>query len=71
MLRRNINVDTGLVNGATGQIVGFRYLDDSTKKVIKSLVVKFDAIEQEQCIERVTAEFELTKVLKILQNTRK
>jgi hypothetical protein len=58
MLRRNINVPGGLVNGATGSVVSF---SPPTGR-IDFINVKFDAEETgEQAIPRVSADFELTK----------
>jgi hypothetical protein len=59
MLRRNLNVSLGLVNGAIGTITGFLRKNDSNE--IQKIRIKFHNVEEEQFIERFVADYEQQK----------
>ena len=66
MLKRNKNVDAGLVNGSVGTVVGFNSTQQDNR--VHSVAVKFENIESVINIERDSASFE---VLKSVYYTRK
>jgi len=55
ILRRNLNVELGLVNGAIGTVTGFVRIG----MAIISVAVKFDELPDSRLIERVSADFEI------------
>ena len=57
MLRRNIDVTLGLVNGAIGKIRGIPRCIDHANKV-DALTIMFSN-HQEHCLKRVTTKFEV------------
>ena len=57
MLRRNIDVTLGLVNGAIGTITRVQRCIDHASK-IDSITIMFDN-NQEHCLKRVTTKFEI------------
>jgi len=63
MLKRNRDVEAGLVNGSVGTVVGF-----SSTSPVNIVKVKFDKVDCEINIERLTYSFE---VLKGIYYTRK
>ena len=64
MLKRNMDVEAGLVNGSVGTVVGF----NMNKSVCTGIVVKFDGIESSITIDRQVCSFE---VLNGIYYTRK
>jgi len=64
MLKRNKDIDAGLVNGSTGTVVGFVERRDSQISCIK---VKFEHLEQSVDIQPASCSFE---VVKSVYNTR-
>ena len=58
MLKRNKDIDAGLVNGSTGTVVGFVEKRDSQISCIK---VKFEHLEQSVDIQRESYSFEVVK----------
>lgn len=68
MLKRNKNVEAGLVNGSIGKITGFNTTTQGNMTVVNSVTVKFDKIDATVNIERDSASFE---VLKYVYYTRK
>jgi len=68
MLKRNKNVDAGLVNGSIGTVVAFNKSSVNNTNTINSITVKFEKIETTVDIERDSASFE---VLKSIYYTRK
>ena len=59
ILKRNINVDIGLVNGALGTVRKLNY--NRAKTNVNSIIIKFDNLNNEVQIERITADFEYQK----------
>jgi len=55
ILRRNLNVELGLVNGAIGTVTGFVRIG----MAITSVAVKFDELPESHMIDRVSADFEI------------
>jgi len=68
VLKRNKNVDAGLVNGSIGTVVAFNMSSVNNTNTINSITVKFEKIETTVDIERDSASFE---VLKSVYYTRK
>jgi len=68
MLKRNINVEAGLVNGAIGLVTGFQKSKTECGIQISSVNVKFENITDSVKIERQSSTFE---VLKSIYFTRK
>ena len=66
MLKRNKDVEAGLVNGSVGNVVGFQTKENSED--ICSVIVKFPNIENPVSIYREAYSFE---VLKSIYFTRK
>jgi ATP-dependent DNA helicase PIF1 len=60
MLRRNIDIGSGLVNGALGSIVKINYSEREVNSV-ENLEIKIDNMKQNTKIERITADFECGK----------
>ena len=56
MLKRNRDIEAGLVNGSVGTVVGF-----NTTLAVNSVKVKFDRIDSPIDIERLTFSFEVLK----------
>ena len=56
ILKRNIDVDIGLVNGALGTVAELIYSQDLTR--VLKIKVKFDNIKELIDIERITADYE-------------
>ena len=67
MLKRNKNVDAGLVNGSVGTVTGFN-TTKTDKTTVQSIAVKFENLDNTVNIERDSASFE---VLKSVYYTRK
>ncbi len=61
ILKRNINVDIGLVNGALGTVTKLNY--NKAKTFVNSIIIKFDNLNNDVQIERITADFEYQKKL--------
>lgn len=59
ILKRNIDVERGLANGSLGTVTKLNYNLDNSE--ILSLNIKFDNIDAEVEIERITADFEYQK----------
>ena len=59
ILKRNIDIDLGLVNGALGTVSKLVSSDDG-KRVLK-INIKFDNIEENIDLERITADYEHVK----------
>lgn len=59
ILRKNLDVNKGLVNGALGTIQDFNYLNDN--KTIKSISIKFDKVQEIYNLERFSADYEYSK----------
>ena len=68
MLKRNKNVEAGLVNGSVGTVTSFSTTTQGNITSIDSIAVKFDKIDNIVNIERDSASFE---VLKSIYYTRK
>jgi hypothetical protein len=60
MLRRNLDVNLGLVNGALGSVTDFVAISSDDESVLK-IKIKFDNIEKEQYIDRFIADYEYQK----------
>jgi hypothetical protein len=60
MLRRNIDIGSGLVNGALGTIIKINYSEKEVN-LIENLEIKFDNMNENTKIERITADFECGK----------
>ncbi len=58
MLRRNVDTEIGLVNGAVGSVIEIKY-DTTNKDFVNQIIVKFDNISDPISIERYTADYEL------------
>jgi len=58
MLKRNKDIDAGLVNGSTGTVIGFVENRDSQISCIK---VKFEHLEQSVDSQRESYSFEVVK----------
>ena len=56
MLKRNQDIEAGLVNGSVGTVVGFNAI-----LAVNSVKVKFDQIDSQIDIERLTFSFEVLK----------
>src|SRR3569832_837212 len=61
MLRRNIDINLGLVNGSVGNVIGF----GKVGTIVKYVMVKFDNVKDVRKIERVMVDFWITKNIKI------
>ena len=57
MLRRNLDIDKGLVNGALGTISNIIF-DNNNPNFVLNIQVKFDMIDSITTLDRVTADFE-------------
>ena len=68
MLKRNKNVEAGLVKGSVGTVTDFDITTQGNSTVVNSIAVKFDKIDATINIERDSASFE---VLKCVYYTRK
>ena len=68
MLKRNIDVEAGMVNGAVGVVTGFQQSDTDNENKIFSVSVKFEKIADPAMIQRQSSTFE---VLKSIFFTRK
>jgi len=68
MLKRNKNVEAGLVNGSVGTVTSFNTTTQGNITSVDSIAVKFDKIDNIANIERNSAFFE---VLKSIYHTRK
>ena len=64
ILRKNLDVNKGLVNGALGTIQDFNYLNDN--KTIKSISIKFDKVQEIYNLERFSADYEYSKNFYVL-----
>jgi hypothetical protein len=60
MLRRNLDVNLGLVNGAIGTVTDFVTMPNDDSQVLK-IKIKFDNIAHEQYIDRFIADYEFQK----------
>lgn len=68
MLKRNKDVDAGLVNGSVGTVVDFGNTTIQERQEINSILVKFENIDCPVSIQRESFSFE---VLKAIYYTRK
>ena len=57
MLRRNIDISLGLVNGAIGIVTSIKYSIDESK-VVDSIAIKFDN-GKEHVLEKVNSKFQI------------
>jgi ATP-dependent DNA helicase PIF1 len=57
MLRSNIDVDYGLANGAIGNVTEIKY----SEKFVQSIIIKFDNLNKDYELKRVTQDFEIRK----------
>jgi hypothetical protein len=58
MLRRNLDIHIGLVNGATGTVIDFLKHELDGVLYVNKIIIKFDNINIEQGIVRFTADYE-------------
>jgi hypothetical protein len=68
MLKRNMDVDAGLVNGSVGTVVGFEVNNNEAAGDVVCVIVKFENIEHPVPIRRESFSFE---VLRAVYYTRK
>ena len=57
MLRRNVDIHSGLVNGAIGTICSVKYSIDQSN-VVDSITIKFDD-GKEHSLEKVNSKFQV------------
>jgi len=58
MLRRNLDTEIGLVNGAIGTVMGLVY-GKSTPEIVQKIIIKFQQITEFIEIERYSADYEI------------
>ena len=61
MLKRNKNVEPGLVNGSVGKVTGFNITSHENTTTVNSITVKFDKTDTIINTERDSASFEVLK----------
>ena len=61
MLKRNKDVDAGLVNGSVGTVADFKHTTKENTTTIDAVVVKFPNIHEPVAIHRETCSFEVLK----------
>jgi len=61
MLKRNKNVEAGLVNGSMGTVIGFTLRNTETGTKVSSVNVKFEKIENPVSIARESCSFEVLR----------
>ena len=60
IMKRNTDVDRGLCNGALALVTGFRFDKLDSNKIV-GVVVKFDRLQEEVVIGKISADYEYQK----------